>query len=223
MRLSLINAAMASAATLLSATIVIGQQDNTIKLVRPEWESFEEMHDFYTRRFESADGFGLSRMPQPPMLDRSGVLDLGRTRYSIERLELVGLLKRTTPVVYVPLRHSVRFDPKDFRGRRPTDFETRALAALRAGRDIESAAGDEPGTLRIVGALRGDGSCLKCHNDKKAGDLLGAFTYTLRPLPPHSAARTGNASTGRPSETATGRTAWAVRGARAPDTARRRL
>ena len=180
MKLSLVNAVIATAVVVLNATIVIGQQDSTVRPVRPEWESFEEMHDFYTRRFDLAEGFGLSRMPQPPMLDRSGVLDLGRTRYSIASLELVGLLKKSTPVVYVPLRHNVRFDPKDFKGRPPTDFETRALAALRAGGDIEVAAGDEPGTLRVVGALRGEGHCLKCHTDRKASDLLGAFTYTLR-------------------------------------------
>ena len=36
------------------------------------WESREEMHDDYIRRFESAAGFGMSRMLRPPMLDRTG-------------------------------------------------------------------------------------------------------------------------------------------------------
>ena len=61
-----------------------------------------------------------------------------------------------------------------------TDFETRALAALRTGKDIESTTGAAPDTIVVVGALRGDGSCLKCHTERKEGELLGAFTYTLR-------------------------------------------
>jgi hypothetical protein len=31
-----------------------------------------------------------------------------------------------------------------------------------------------------MGALRGEPSCLKCHKDRRDGDLLGAFSYTLR-------------------------------------------
>ena len=183
MRTSAATALLTSAAILVSATVASGQLESAFRpLPAPEWESFEEMHDFYTRRFESAYGFGLARMPQPPMLDRSGRLDLGRARYAIDRLELVGLLKHSAPVVYTPVRHTGRA-ADDFRGRALTPFETRALAALRAGTDIEVGAATPSGTLELVGALRGDGSCLKCHKDKKAGDLLGAFTYRLRPSP----------------------------------------
>src|SRR5262245_53410819 len=42
----------------------------------PVWESCEEMHDTYVARFESAEGFGLSRMLRPAMLDREGVLEM---------------------------------------------------------------------------------------------------------------------------------------------------
>ena len=66
-------AAMTAAAILLTATIVIAQAPNGLWPAPPQWESFEEMQDFYIRRFESAQGFGLSRMPQPPMLDWSAV------------------------------------------------------------------------------------------------------------------------------------------------------
>ena len=69
------------------------------------WESREEMHDDYVQRFESAAGFGMSRMLRPPMLDRSGTLDTGRSRYAIEALELVGHLQTDTPAAYVPTAH----------------------------------------------------------------------------------------------------------------------
>ena len=56
----------------------------------PQWESCEELHDTYLKRFESTDGMGLSRMYRAPMRDLSGSLDTGRARYSLVRLELIG-------------------------------------------------------------------------------------------------------------------------------------
>jgi hypothetical protein len=138
------------------------------------------MHDTYVARFEAAPGFGLSRMWRPPMLERSGVLDLGRARYSIEQHELVGLLKVNPPAVYVPDWHGAT--PVGFTSRALTDFEKQSLASFRAGKDLASADGEESGTLRCIGALRAKETCLRCHKDKKAGDLLGAFTYRLRAL-----------------------------------------
>jgi hypothetical protein len=183
MTLRQVQVALVSAGILLSTTIVIADQLGAFRSgPPPEWESCEDMQEFYIRRFESALGFGLSRMPTPPMLDRSGVLDLGRARYTIQRLELVGLLNGPDPVVYEPIRHNVKV-VEDYRSRALTPFETRALAKLRAGGFMEYAEGPEPGTLLAFGALRGDGSCLKCHKDKKEGDLLGAFTYALRVKP----------------------------------------
>jgi hypothetical protein len=35
--------------------------------------------------------------------------------------------------------------------------------------------------LRVVGAIRAGDECLGCHKDKHAGDMLGAFVYTLVP------------------------------------------
>lgn len=177
-------AVAAAVISLVSTAIVPARQDPGFRVhPSPEWLCPDEMHDYYMRRFEIAEGFGLSRMPQPPMLDRSGVLEIRGERYAIQRLELVGLLKRAAPAVYVPVRHNVRFDPADFRSRSLTPFETRALAELREGRHLVSAAGDGPGTIEVVGALRGDGSCLKCHKEQREGDLLGAFSYTLRRVP----------------------------------------
>jgi hypothetical protein len=184
MRQTLRLAVAAATTILVSTTVVVAGQTFGFRVhPAPEWLCPDEMHDYYMRRFEIAEGFGLSRMPQPPMLDRSGVLELRGERYTIQRLELVGLLKRAAPVVYVPMRHNVRFDPADFKSRSLTPFETRALAELREGRHIVSAAGDGPGTIEVVGALRGDGSCLKCHTDQREGDLLGAFSYSLRRVP----------------------------------------
>jgi len=143
------------------------------------------MHDFYVARFESTPGFGLSRMAQPPMLDRSGTLDAGRRQYKIESIELVGLMQRETPVVYVPWNHGFKLAETAFKDRALTPFETESLAALRAGKDMTSKGDkdDKAGQLACVGALRAKSSCLQCHRSKKPGDLLGAFSYSLRSSP----------------------------------------
>jgi hypothetical protein len=61
---------------------------------------------------------------------------------------------------------------------RPLDvFETAGLASLRGGEDLfvrESADG-----LRMLGAVRSLKQCVNCHGGER-GDLLGAFSYTLR-------------------------------------------
>jgi hypothetical protein len=168
------------AATLLGAA-AFSVQDPRKPSSPPEviWETCEEMHDGYVKRFASSPGFGMSRMVRPPMLDRSGVLDFGRTRYSIESIELVGLLLQETPVVHVPQWHGSAVSA-GFKSRDLTDFEKESLAALRAGDDMTSHTSERSGVLLCMGSLRANASCVNCHKAKKAGDLLGAFTYRLR-------------------------------------------
>ena len=62
---------------------------------------------------------------------------------------------------------------------RPLDrFERFALPTLERGEDLfVSEAGDG---LRMLGAVRSARQCVKCHGGSR-GDLLGAFSYTLRP------------------------------------------
>ena len=45
---------------------------------------------------------------------------------------------------------------------------------------VERSRGADSGSIEVMGALRGDGTCLKCHKTAKEGELLGAFTYRLR-------------------------------------------
>jgi hypothetical protein len=74
-----IQTALVATAIVLSSTIVIAHQFSGFRQVPPpEWESAEDMQDFYIRRFESAIGFGLSRMPTPPMLTIGGISGVWR-------------------------------------------------------------------------------------------------------------------------------------------------
>jgi hypothetical protein len=58
---------------------------------------------------------------------------------------------------------------------RPLDpFEVVGLEALRGGKDLFARGTDKQ--ARMLGAIRATRQCLQCHG----GDLLGAFSYTLR-------------------------------------------
>lgn len=72
---------------------------------------------------------------------------------------------------------------------RPADaFEIDAIERLKAGHAL---ALKKDGTLtRAVGAVRASASCLRCHDNSKVGDLLGAFTYFIHDTPAdHKAGR----------------------------------
>lgn len=64
---------------------------------------------------------------------------------------------------------------------RPADaFEISAVEKLKSGQDL--IVKTESHEMRLAGAIRARTECLACHTKSKAGDLLGAFTYTLKPL-----------------------------------------
>jgi len=63
-------------------------------------------------------------------------------------------------------------------------FEIKALLLLQAGHALVKE--ETPTLVRAMGAIRAQASCLKCHDDKKEGDLLGAFTYlSSKEIQPH--------------------------------------
>jgi hypothetical protein len=95
----------------------------------------------------------------------------------IEHVHLVGILQHERPVVYLtdkmPSMEQVRQGKT-----RPLDlFEEAALPSLVEGEDLFIAQKDQ--TLRMLGAIRATKVCQQCH-DANSGDMLGAFTYTLR-------------------------------------------
>jgi hypothetical protein len=101
-------------------------------------------------------------------------------RWRVQHIQLVGILSHEQPVVYLtdklPSMEQIRQGKT-----RPLDFfEEAALPALREGEDLFIASKGE--TVRVLGALRATKTCQQCH-DAEAGDLLGAFSYTLRRAP----------------------------------------
>ena len=100
------------------------------------------------------------------------------TRWKVRTLDLVGLLLNDEPRVYVsanlPRMGELRGAPT-----RPLDkFESVGLAAIRSGDDLLTARDGD--AIRMVGAIRSATKCVACHGGER-GDLLGAFSYVLKP------------------------------------------
>ena len=57
-------------------------------------------------------------------------------------------------------------------------FESTGLEALAKGDELFTRSRN--GVVRMLGAVRAKSDCLSCHDNKREGDLLGAFSYTLR-------------------------------------------
>jgi hypothetical protein len=99
----------------------------------------------------------------------------------IVRLELVSLLKHDPPAAYLS-KNLPKMDELQNAATRPLDaFERAALEKLRRVDDV--VVEDGPDGVRMLGALRAGKDCLACHRAER-GELLGAFSYELRPSRP---------------------------------------
>lgn len=97
--------------------------------------------------------------------------------FQVEAFELVSLLVHDEPAVYVeevpPKMIKMRSTPT-----RPLDdFEKLGLQHLRQDQATFITRSGE--SIRMLGAVRAKVDCTKCHQCSP-GDLLGAFSYTLR-------------------------------------------
>jgi hypothetical protein len=130
-------------------------------------QPLERLHLFSAVGF-SRTGNGDTHESQGLMVSR---------RWNVVALDLVGLATHDEPVAYVskqlPKMKELKNSPT-----RPLDvFETLALDRLHAGDDLfVRRAGTD---VRVLGSLRAADQCLRCHGGAR-GDLLGAFSYTLR-------------------------------------------
>jgi hypothetical protein len=110
-----------------------------------------------------------------PKLEDAGHKPDGR--WLIRRIDLVSLLTHEQPVAYVSV-NLPRMDELRGAATRPlTQFERRALTALRAGSNLQVDASADH--IQMLGAIRAVKQCLDCHDARRA-DLLGAFSYRLQ-------------------------------------------
>ena len=137
--------------------------------------------------FIGSEGAGISRRLVPAAIHWPHVVreeSEGPKPYGATFQELIGIAMHKIPGAYkanyitdtVSGMDKTKSDKIPFR--KLDDFEAAALKKLVAGRDLVT--DEQPGKLRLVGAIRASGDCMICHNCKER-DLLGAFTYVLTP------------------------------------------
>jgi hypothetical protein len=146
----------------------------------PDYSEFTRLHETSFFDFFNPERFGYLK-------DRAHVagfrphqfkeLPRFETLWALQRIELIGLVLRDYPVVYVS-EHLPRMDLlAKAPVRRLDTFEGAGLDALRKGQFLHI--GEQNGRLRVIGALRATQQCTECHNCER-GELLGAFSYQLR-------------------------------------------
>jgi hypothetical protein len=137
----------------------------------------------YVKSLDKVAGFephAFRRKPELHRWDRENDRSITHD-WNVSRLELVSLLKQREPRVYVSeyLPRMQELDEKVTRAVNP--FEADALKQLRDGEEVHVEA--KLNAIRMVGAIRASKKCIECHQVQR-GELLGAFTYELKRVPP---------------------------------------
>jgi len=158
----------------------------------PTQDELLRMHDDFVLAFVQSEGFGRMRVT-PMMRTMHDYRTRGETPLWVQDLQLIGIARHDPPVVFSSAFQGFQHADEDAtpaprrEGRPLTEAERAEVRALEDGQTlVVQPQGD---ALRVTGPIRAAGECLGCHKDKRAGDLLGAFVYTLRPLPPESSAK----------------------------------
>jgi hypothetical protein len=166
--------------------------------VSPE---YQQLHQFYARRFTDAMGFGADRIES--IVEFHYITDTGmkepRGTLNVNRVELMGLAQ--APVIYtseaVPVTDlesaaADKFKIEFLSEVKPTlpvpswkrnpatramdEFEKAAVKRMQDGRDI--VVRNTGKGVQLIGALRAQENCAKCH-DTARGALLGALVYSM--------------------------------------------
>lgn len=99
--------------------------------------------------------------------------------WHVSSVQLVGLVKNPTPVVYESNKMPGMKDVKDLPKRDLNVFEARALESLRGGQHMVAEKSEKQ--IRMVAPIFAGNRCISCHDHK--GQMLGAFSYVINFVP----------------------------------------
>lgn len=174
--------ALTAVTAIVGWSSAVGRDDPPRELLR--------MHDDFVLTFIDSVGFGQRRLPA-----MSGVLHkpVDGSHWYVAHLELIGIAKHNPPRVFsnemsiFHQRSKLASPLPRTTGRAMTAWEKQALRDLDAGQRLTV---EKQGKgLRVVGAIRAGDECLGCHKNKRAGDMLGAFVYSLWRIPAETPAK----------------------------------
>lgn len=173
----------------MASVLAIAGWASAVDRDAPGHDELLRMHDDFVLAFVQSEGFGRMRVT-PMMRVMSDYRTRGDTPLWVQDLQMIGIARHDPPVVFSSafqgFQHSeegMALAPRRA-GRPLTGTERADVRALEDGQRLVVRSQDD--ALRVVGPISAGDECLGCHKDKRAGDLLGAFVYTMRPLPPES-------------------------------------
>ena len=150
------------------------------------WESSKAMHEHYVEVFEDTPGAGyFSRMAPTRHFYERVTFFSDDQLYSVDKIDMISFADETRtvsaaqPVAFInPTGHPLQGEQLKSVVKRPlTVSENDAVKLLMTGQETAVFGDKEHPTL--LGALRANNGCLRCH-DGKAGDLRGAFIYPMK-------------------------------------------
>jgi hypothetical protein len=154
-----------------------------VRLTNFKPEDVRAFHAESVEHFINEPGFGYSRrIVMPPTLRTWASQEKLQEVYRPLKPELIGIAMHQKPVVYEVrslndlVSESDKAKSEKVKTRKLDEFETEALEKLNSGADMATL--ENPGELRVVGALRATSDCMSCHACKEH-ELLGAFSYRL--------------------------------------------
>ena len=145
-----------------------------------DWSSKGDFHNYYIKEFVKAPSFGDSRIPEIDM-SRFKTLTVGVDRFRVGKMELLSVTDRKTPTLwlYDHVVNRAMIKNKTLKKRKLNEIEMKKFKQLKDGKTFVTA--KEGGAQILMGVLRAEVGCIRCHEDYEKGDLMGAFKYTLIP------------------------------------------
>ena len=143
------------------------------------WKSKDELHSHFIKEFVKAPDFGPSRVLMIDT-DRFRVLTVDKKKYRVDRMELLSVTDRKKPVLWKlngGIINQTHLKGGHVKKRDLTSIEKEGFKAIKAGQKFTTA--KDNGQLSILGILKAEKSCIRCHKDYKKGELMGAFKYTF--------------------------------------------
>ncbi|MCM8527098.1 MAG: DUF3365 domain-containing protein [Lentisphaeraceae bacterium] len=142
-------------------------------------------HDYHVGEFVKAEGFGQRRVIiMPKQID----LVVDGDKYKLRDMKLLSVTDRKKAVVWeFPKRKGgfskwtslsrERIENGQMDKRKAVPKELKDLEKLKKGEEWIVA--KDQRHLKIAAPLIGQAACIRCHEDYKEGDFMGAFIYSL--------------------------------------------
>lgn len=163
--------------------ILVDRLDDWALLSPGDSESLVRFHGNVRTRFTTHDSLGVESSTKRIVGFRPHGIDVGDHRdfdlppeWSLA-VELVGLLMAESPRVYQTKNFPTMTEAKESPTRPLDAFESWGLAEIAKGHSTVAMKRRDGTAIRMVGAIRANDSCVKCHGCQP-GDLLGMMSYS---------------------------------------------